>query len=56
MQLSFEEKSVVTRVLLQKLCAYLVRDERKERNKGNLVIVSLKSILSTTILSVYFIK
>ena len=33
MQLSFEEKSVVTRVLLQKLCAHLVHDERKERKK-----------------------
>ena len=38
MQLSFEEKSVVTGVLFQKLCAHFVCDERKEGEKENLLL------------------
>ena len=37
MQLSFEEKSVGTRVHLQKLCAYLIRDEGKPRARDLIV-------------------
>ena len=36
MQLSFEEKSVVTGLYLPKLCGHLVRDEIKERKKGKI--------------------
>ena len=36
-QLSFEEKSAVTGVFFQKLCAHFVCGERKERKKGKVI-------------------
>ena len=52
MQLSFEEKSVVAGLYLQKLCGHLVRDEIKginERKKGKFVIVSLQFFSPTIV-------
>ena len=49
MQLSFEEKSVVTGLYLKKLCGHLVRDEIKERKKGKFVIVSLQFFSPTIV-------
>ena len=49
MQLSFEEKSVVTGLYLPKLGGHLVRDEIKERKQGKFVIVSLQFFSPTIV-------
>ena len=49
MQLSFEERSVVKRLYLPKLCGHLVRNKIKQEKKGKFVIVSLQFFSPTIV-------